>query len=184
MKTEEKDLSLILDTSTRWNSTLNMINRALKVKRIINFLTVDNIELKFNAITNEEWDEFEEIKALLKPFDEATTMLSGSTYPTLCNLGPILGVVLENFKSHLIASSYEVIRNAASDILVKLEEYSILLKSDLARLAMTLDPRNKALLFDDRDLIAEYTRRFGNDSNDSIPFETNFLERAYNTWNY
>ena len=57
----------ILDVPTRWNSTFDMLQRALRLKACLNGYS--------NSIPSEDWDFFEEICSFLGPFKECTLMV-------------------------------------------------------------------------------------------------------------
>jgi hypothetical protein len=64
--------SLILDCPARWNSTFEMINRFIKLKRLIEiFITSDNT-LKNFSMTQKDWQIVTELKTLLQPLDDIT----------------------------------------------------------------------------------------------------------------
>ncbi|EOA33074.1 hypothetical protein CARUB_v10016411mg, partial [Capsella rubella] len=66
----QSEAGLIIDVSTRWNSTFLMLSRAILFKDVLrNLVEVDKSYMK--SICN-----------LLKPFAEITKMISGSSYPT------------------------------------------------------------------------------------------------------
>lgn len=72
-----------------------MIDRFLKFKLIVKSITStaesliegikknDAKKLKDLMLTDSEWELIEVLRELLKPFAEATTLLSGTSYPTL-----------------------------------------------------------------------------------------------------
>jgi hypothetical protein len=88
-------LTLILDYKTRWNSTVVMLERILKLKQpVINFLVIHGKDVTEPGddtltITSEEWNRFSEIMNFLKPFNEATSMPCVCTYPTLSVVVPL-----------------------------------------------------------------------------------------------
>jgi len=72
---------LSLDVSTRWNSTYEMLARALKFRKA--FAILNLYERGYCSLpTEEECDRGEKICDLLKPFNTITTYFSGVKYPT------------------------------------------------------------------------------------------------------
>lgn len=75
-----KPLSLILDVRTRWNSTYDMLERALTMLDAYN-KTCNNAEAKdairYLAISEREKEYITKVKDILKPFKSATTWISG-----------------------------------------------------------------------------------------------------------
>ncbi len=85
--------SLQLDCKSRWNSTHRLIESMLIYKKIINKINSEKHDIglnkkQTNKISSIELDQFdwkmlELIEAVLKPFDQATRLVSGSQYPTI-----------------------------------------------------------------------------------------------------
>ena len=85
---------LVLDMSIRWSSTFLMVNRLLIHKDIVknifafpnNFLglTEKQKQMLYKlALKQNEWDFLIDIQLVLEPFEAATTVLSGQSYPTM-----------------------------------------------------------------------------------------------------
>ncbi|MBW0479518.1 hypothetical protein O181_019233 [Austropuccinia psidii MF-1] len=80
--------SLLSHVSTRWNSTYNMLQRALLLKDAYNqFCTPDNMECFCPAPL--EWEKVQVIIDFLKPLYEATMIACGSNYPTINQALPL-----------------------------------------------------------------------------------------------
>lgn len=82
-------LKLIQDVSTRWNSSLLMLERLVKLKEPLTcvIMSLNNSpEIIFPA----EWKIIEDIIPILKPFNLMTIELSGETYPTLAMVIPLV----------------------------------------------------------------------------------------------
>ncbi|XP_025635831.1 zinc finger BED domain-containing protein RICESLEEPER 2-like [Arachis hypogaea] len=76
-----KEKKLIIDCPTRWNSTYNMLSVALKFKSV--FPVYKEREPHYNyEPSSEDWRKVEKICKLLKVFNLATHVISGSEYPT------------------------------------------------------------------------------------------------------
>ena len=74
---------LSLDVPTRWNSTYEMLVRALKFRKA--FKNLEVVDINYHSLPSEnEWNCGEQISELLKPFSIITTHFSGSKYPTSC----------------------------------------------------------------------------------------------------
>jgi len=86
---------LILDVRTRWNSTLMMIERALEYKDIIDVTTSVIRELRLLTIEEEEWKLLSELTELLKPFKEATKIISTQSTTTLSRITGMYQVLLD-----------------------------------------------------------------------------------------
>ncbi|XP_020978096.1 zinc finger BED domain-containing protein RICESLEEPER 1-like [Arachis ipaensis] len=76
-----KEKKFIIDCPTRWNSTYNMLSVALKFKFV--FPVYKKREPHYNyEPSSEDWRKVEKICKLLKVFNLATHVISGSEYPT------------------------------------------------------------------------------------------------------
>jgi len=82
-------LKLKQDVSTRWNSTLIMLERLLEVKEP---LTVVSLSIKRcpTMPTNDQWTIMEDLVMLLKPFETLTVQLSYEQKPTLGKVIPLV----------------------------------------------------------------------------------------------
>jgi hypothetical protein len=74
---KQKYYKLKRDTNVRWNSTYVMIERALKLKRVLKSLSCEEKSVfTQNKISDTEWDDLNSILELLMPFYSATFMVS------------------------------------------------------------------------------------------------------------
>ncbi|KAL2936735.1 putative AC transposase [Bienertia sinuspersici] len=65
----------------KWNSTYDMIHRALEVKDAFDLFVTYERDI-VNAIYENEWDTIQDICDFLEPFYHITKLFSGSKYPT------------------------------------------------------------------------------------------------------
>jgi len=78
----------ILDVPIRWNSTFDMLERAILLKNPIQIMLSEmnserkNMKQKFE-IQDSSWEQFKKIFAFLKLFKDATELMSGDTYPKI-----------------------------------------------------------------------------------------------------
>jgi hypothetical protein len=73
-----KDLMVMLDNSTRWNSTYSSIKRGLELKeRLMLFCHLRKAEISEDILSEADWHHLEEISIALEPFYEATLMSEG-----------------------------------------------------------------------------------------------------------
>lgn len=82
-------LKLKQDVSTRWNSSLLMLERLVELKEP---LTYAMLSLKDGPVmlNSQEGEEIEDVIPILKPFEVMTTELSGENYPTLAMVIPLV----------------------------------------------------------------------------------------------
>ncbi|XP_025617309.1 zinc finger BED domain-containing protein RICESLEEPER 2-like [Arachis hypogaea] len=76
-----KDKKLIIDCPTRWNSTYNMLSVTLKFKSVFSVYKEREPHYSYEP-SSEDWRKVEKICKLLKVFNLATHVISGSEYPT------------------------------------------------------------------------------------------------------
>jgi hypothetical protein len=82
-------LKLKQDVRTRWNSTLIMLERLVKLKEPLTVTMISVKEAPSN-LTLEEWVIIEDIVPLLGPFNSLTIELSAEQYPTISKVVPLL----------------------------------------------------------------------------------------------
>ena len=89
------------DVATHWNSTYYMLNSLLPNRAGI-YSVLHNKDFtkpdraKELEIKNEHWIVMEKLCEVLKPFEIATSQLSGELYPTLGSVYPLIHGVLQN----------------------------------------------------------------------------------------
>lgn len=82
-------LKLKQDVSTRWNSTLYMIERMVKIKIPLS-ATLPQIQSGPTNLDSLQWDILEDCVSLLGPFEKMTSILSAELYPTLSSAIPLV----------------------------------------------------------------------------------------------
>ena len=151
-----------LDVKTRWNSTYDMINRALQLKQPLSLLMDELCQENndFFSLDNSDWEIFSEISLLLKPFKQVTERVSGQQYATFNTVLPLFNFLMDhcngsqtkydNWRKGLTRSPYRTI-NRTCEVLKDLIQatkaayekfdkyYNI--QSDYAIAAVVLDPR-------------------------------------------
>lgn len=114
----------INDVSTRWNSSYLAWVRLKELRKAIEYLVLmlpsesercdrlDGEYLKLINLTENEWRLLDNLILLLKPFYEATTIFSGSSYPTHNLIYPTMRLLIKKF-----APSYEQTEDDYTDLL-------------------------------------------------------------------
>ena len=87
---------LKMEVATRWNSTFKMMERLVEQKDALS-LVLSSTENAIN-LTPYEWRTAADYCKTLKPFEEATTLMSGSTYPTVSMVIPVLNILLKKLR--------------------------------------------------------------------------------------
>ncbi|KAL2927964.1 putative AC transposase [Bienertia sinuspersici] len=136
---------LVLDVTTRWNSTYNMIRRALDAKEAIDLFILRERELEM--IFDEEWETVGNICDFLEPFYDITELFSGTQYPTSNSyLACVINIEKLLYDSHKDPSN--AVRRMAKPMWEKFDKYwsehSLILSFGLL-----LDPRYKMACLND-----------------------------------
>src|SRR6185437_11074279 len=142
-------LKPIIDVPTRWNSTCEMIERALKLQSVLDAFARAERDLNHYILNKSEWNKLGQLVGILKPFKEATTIMSSSSYPTLSISVPLyyeLVKTLEESKENdeIPAWLIQGCDTAIDKLLTYCRKTSIL---HLA--AIVLDPRLKIQYFEE-----------------------------------
>lgn len=127
----------------RWNSIYPMLQRASTMKGVLDHICRENPHFKDYMILS--WDEVDKIINFLKPFNDATVLLSKSKYPCIMYVLPIIDLL----KKHLLVGRENnvILQTCASTIYQKWEEFFPLLCRDYAYYSVILDPRLKLEYF-------------------------------------
>jgi len=143
------NLKPILDCPTRWSSTADMLERALKLKvPIISYLAVvDSAKKAIDeplSLTSDAWGNFERILEYLVPFRQATIASCGDTYPSLSIVVPLYNTLMDHFQLWMAEKTnpQETLHRAVVTANAKLVQYYNL-TSDCYTISTILDPRFK-----------------------------------------
>ncbi|CAG8786659.1 8717_t:CDS:2, partial [Gigaspora rosea] len=157
----KEPLDVIKDVDTRWNSTFYSIERLVYLRPAIMQLysTLNNHTLRevrrgaetisSFLLSEEEFEVLGELIVILSPFDEATEFLSGSKYPTLGFMTPMLEELAHRLK-YFTGQNDEAIfvKDTILDNLI--ERWGD--PSEVGLCCSFLDPRFKQLNFCTSDL--------------------------------
>jgi hypothetical protein len=135
----------MLDFFIRWNSTQLMIQRFLKLKKVVISLTTNACDIdgikpshltKLNkwSLSVEDWQLVKILDFVLLPFLQATQIISGQNYPTL----PISHIVYCSLKHHLSKISEVDEEKILKQILLEKLEYHFNTKLSQRQLDVTL----------------------------------------------
>jgi len=89
---------MVQDVRTRWNSTIAMLQRAVRMRPVIREWV--KTEPKFIDIypTSDEWKQIEYVIAILHPFLKWTNLVSTSTGPTIHHAWRIYNGLFEHIE--------------------------------------------------------------------------------------
>jgi hypothetical protein len=132
----------ILDVRTRWNSTFDMLKRALELKTEINGINALDISRRVQ-IAETAWDVAAMICRFLDLFNSATETLSSESVPSIASAL----AVFHRIKAHVReAISCPELANMAVPMMAKIESYSDLYSNASLVAASLLDPRTNFAL--------------------------------------
>lgn len=152
-----------LDVPTRWNSTWEMMNTILQIKLPLLELirrirdrhdgytsfTITSDDRLAQDVSHITWHAVEDFCAFLKPFKDATVLMSGSQYPTLGLAVPVFFIIQQHVANAVAANSGFTSTHTqrfARKVEEKLNEYQSLVRQPHVTLAAALDPRIKPFL--------------------------------------
>jgi hypothetical protein len=140
-------ISLKRDINIRWNSTFD-ITRILSMKDVLIYASVREESFAKYKFSDNIWQKLEQILNFLKEFKEATDLISGKTYASICTVIPIFDLLMSHIEKHL-DSDLENVKRCAERMQSKLLEYKDKLINDISIFAVILDPRLKHNYFED-----------------------------------
>ena len=129
-----------LDCETRWNSTLDMISRILKIRKLLEYMD-GNEDFEECTIPQSTYELLRRLEDVLSPFKEATKELSGSNYSSYSMIFPIFNLLLEEIDRKLSAETMTSSRGLIQSLKDGLEQWKPKLIDDDAMIATILDPR-------------------------------------------
>uniref|UniRef100_A0A803SNT0 BED-type domain-containing protein n=1 Tax=Anolis carolinensis TaxID=28377 RepID=A0A803SNT0_ANOCA len=143
---------LLQDVSTRWNSTLKMLERMVEQQKAVHGISLTLVAPVSKLVpTKQEWDTISQLVDVLKPFKHATETLSESkallsqAVPMVLRLRRHLerlgaGRTIDSLAGPLTPPVQEVVRRLSFAVRKRLEP---LLSSKVHMLAALCDPRLK-----------------------------------------
>jgi hypothetical protein len=140
-----KELKLLQNVKTRWNSEFYMIERIYDMRDALRLVL--HIFPQLPLLDRDDWVTIEELIDILAPIESATRMLCGSSYSTISSVIPIILNISEkitkmNFKSQNILKFRACVVKNIKERFDKKETDKLLNISTL------LDPRyKKGILF-------------------------------------
>ncbi|CAG8695432.1 1162_t:CDS:2, partial [Rhizophagus irregularis] len=146
------DLLPILDVSTCWNSTYDMVKRALDLKVVFDKIILANEFSDLNNIklSQSDWTSLENIAAFLQCFAKLSTEMCASTYPTISAVylmyNLLMGHAEKKMNKNKTSNNIALAANAAWN---KLYEYYNKASEETHYIATILDPRWKIKYFKD-----------------------------------
>ncbi|CAG8848888.1 25120_t:CDS:2, partial [Racocetra persica] len=105
-----KDLNLILDVKTRWNSTHNMLTRSLELRKALDAVASLDKDLQSLKLDHNVWNKIQEVANILKIFLRVIQIISLAKYPLLASTIPIYNYLIKELELYHnnLDLSYEV----------------------------------------------------------------------------
>ncbi|CAG8630275.1 3640_t:CDS:2 [Cetraspora pellucida] len=91
-KKEQSIIEPIRDIKMRWNSTFFVLKRLIQLRDAI-----EQLENK-RLLSEEEWNELEDLLKLLSPFAQSTKLIGGAQYLTLGMMLPTISLLLSHIR--------------------------------------------------------------------------------------
>jgi hypothetical protein len=144
---DAKVLLPIMDVSTRWNSTLDMLERAILLKPTIVHLLCTDRDYVDTQMDLEQWTKVEKMIAFLRPFKQTTVMMSAVRHPTMSGMLPVLMALMKHLRRYVAEGHRDCYYEAAESGIAKLKKYYD--RADItAFIAVVMDPRLKLSFFE------------------------------------
>ena len=108
---DNKIKTFIQDVNTRWDSTYDMLKRALKMRSIIDIWLIEN-EVKFRILrlSSQEWKQIQHIIDLLKSFQQITEFLSSISESFIHKTWVVYNVMHAHLKTQKRAVTNDISR--------------------------------------------------------------------------
>ncbi|XP_006902485.1 PREDICTED: zinc finger BED domain-containing protein 1 [Elephantulus edwardii] len=139
---------VVSDRVAWWGSTLAMLQRLHEQQFVVTAVLVEDSNSHHLMLEATEWATIEGLVQLLQPFKQVAEILSGSEYPTISMVKPLLHMLLNKTLASKEADCKEV--SMAKEVIVKelTKTYQETPEIDIfLNVATFLDPRYKKLPF-------------------------------------
>lgn len=144
-----------IDVCTRWNSTFEMLRKALQMKDALDMLCRNNANLKHLTIDDCQWSILEEAAKFLQYFKILSDLLSGDRYVTLSTVVIGFNMLIDKLEDTKIDLSLNDERTPIEDNILEALQIAIekllkhYYKSHWTYCAcLILDPRHKVETFE------------------------------------
>jgi hypothetical protein len=136
--------ALKIDVRTRWNSTYDMIIRALELRQPLDDIAMLDADLNSYRLSEREWELLQRVRHFLEVFKKASDHLCSAKHPTLTIAVPAYNYMMDMLEELVDKdSSCRVINKAAEVAMSKLKTYYSLTGAEIYPVATILDPHLK-----------------------------------------
>ncbi|XP_054288071.1 E3 SUMO-protein ligase ZBED1-like [Macrosteles quadrilineatus] len=140
----KKEVELVQDCETRWNSEYQMLSRLVQQKEAISGELISS-RSNINNLSMTEWKMAEEYIDILCPLDEATTKASASKLPTMSMVYPLVSTIEDILEKRLREKKPGA--TFCRNLLLSMKTRFSHVKSDnLYKACMAVDPHFKCVL--------------------------------------
>lgn len=154
LEADTKFVKPVLDVPTRWNSTYDMLCRALRLQKPLQIMFTELQRSKKRdddsyCLEASDWDNFLQMAEFLKKFKEACEVSCGDKYPSVSVVVPLYNTLLDHVSTYIKANSPDDLNEFSSAMFqaasscheVLVNYYDV--TSDACTVATVLDPRLK-----------------------------------------
>jgi hypothetical protein len=143
-----KEMRLIQQVVTRWNSTLFMLRRLLEKKLVIQQF-FNQTDLDIEDLSRDDFKLIELIVNILEAPEQATSLLSGSTYSSLSLIMPMMTAMLTELRKLRYSSNSQdtIARSVRNDLINSIDRRFNIENISTITNATLLDPRVKDRAF-------------------------------------
>lgn len=142
---EGKVKKMILDVKTRWNSTYYMVERFLELLSVVSQIVI-NDNTSPEMPTAVEISDLRDLASLLKPFEFATTDISGEKYITVSKIIPMINCLISQLgKFNATSTSMKAVKQTLETEMAK--RFGKAEQNYRLAISTLLDPRFKNIHF-------------------------------------
>lgn len=147
LRSGQKPLKLKMDVVTRWNSTLDMIERILFLQEPLE-AALGALHHPVPNLLEADWQALPDIVEILNPFKELTEQMSSETQVTISMVIPAIDSISRIFDSLYITIQTDIGKNLLFSITTEFNtRFKNFSKNPILSKAALLDPRFKKLAF-------------------------------------
>lgn len=135
-------LKLKRDVRTRWNSTHEMLERAIELKAAYQSMCRSEPPLRSYELEEDDWIYLEKLVNLLERFNDLTKSVSGSLYPTINRAMTVYNKLIDRLDDVIASEDDLILVQAAIQGRTKLlKYYSKTDSTPVYAVATAMDPR-------------------------------------------
>ena len=135
---------LMVDVRTRWNSTYDMIERALELRKPLDEMAELVSDLRKYKLTDGEWKLLVGIHKFFGLFKVASNQLCATSYPTLAATVPVYNFMIDRLEDYRDTDTCPAATKAATNVAIdRLKQFYVETDAEVYTVATVLDPHHK-----------------------------------------